>query len=136
MKRSFREQQAEVFNDLDLTPLIDMVFILLIFFIVSTSFIKEAGVVVERPSAVTGESQEAQMVIAIDAQNVVWMEGASVDVRALPARVGRLLAEREDLGIIVAADVRTNAGLLIKVLDLCRQAGVKNISVATKEDTA
>jgi len=120
-------------NEVDLTPLIDMVFILLIFFIISSSFIKDAGIVVERPSAATGESQNAQVVIAIDADNILWMEGASIDIRSLSARVGQLLTERQDLGIIVAADVRTNAGLLVRVLDLCRQAGVTNVSVATKE---
>ena len=124
----------EMFNDVDLTPLIDMVFILLIFFIISSSFIKDAGMVVERPSAATGESQNAQVVIAIDADNVLWMEGSSIDIRSLGTRVGQLLTEREDLGIIVAADVRTNAGLLVRVLDLCRQAGVTNVSVATKEE--
>jgi len=129
-----RRDREEIFNDIDLTPLIDMVFILLIFFIISSSFIKDAGIVVERPAAATGESQNAQVVIAIDADNILWMEGASIDIRSLSARVGQLLTEREDLGIIVAADVRTNAGLLVRVLDLCRQAGVDNVSVATKEN--
>lgn len=133
MKVLHRDRE-EVFNDVDLTPLIDMVFILLIFFIISSSFIKDAGIVVERPAAATGEAQNAQVVIAIDADNILWMEGASIDIRSLSARVGQLLTERQDLGIIVAADVRTNAGLLVRVLDLCRQAGVSNISVATKDD--
>ena len=133
MKILHRERD-EMFNDVDLTPLIDMVFILLIFFIISSSFIKDAGIVVERPSAATGEAQNVQVVIAIDADNILWMEGSSIDIRSLSTRVGQLLAERQDLGIIVAADVRTNAGLLVRVLDLCREAGVVNISVATQEE--
>lgn len=132
MRHTRFSQRTEMFSDIDLTPMIDMVFILLIFFIVSTSFIREAGVVVERPSAKTAEAQQVQVVIAIDAENVIWMEGGSIDIRTLGARVGQLLVEKKDLGIIVAADVQTSAGMLVKVLDLCREAGVSNVSVATK----
>jgi len=126
-------QREEGFSDIDLTPLIDMVFILLIFFIVSTSFIKEAGVTVERPTAKTAEAQQVQLVLALDADNVLWMEGSTVDIRTLPARMAELLAEKQDLGVVVAADVRSSSGVLVKVLDHCRQAGVRNISVATRE---
>ena len=135
MKVLHRDQE-DAFNDVDLTPLIDMVFILLIFFIISSSFIKDAGIVVDRPSAATGKAQSAHVVVAIDGDNVLWMEGASIDIRSLKARMGQLLTEREDLGVLVAADTRTNAGLLVKVLDLCRQAGVDNVSVATREEGA
>ncbi|MFV0348915.1 MAG: ExbD/TolR family protein [Halodesulfovibrio sp.] len=132
--RQFRYgERSETLNDIDLTPMIDMVFILLIFFIVSTSFIRESGVVVERPAAQTAENQNAQVVIGIDAENTLWLEGNSVDIRALSPRVQQLLAEKSDLGIIVAADVLTNAGVLVEVLDLCRQAGVSNVSVATRK---
>lgn len=133
MRQSRYGERSETLNDIDLTPMIDMVFILLIFFIVSTSFIRESGVVVERPAALTSENQNAQVVIGIDAANTLWLEGNSVDIRALPPRVQQLLAEKSDLGIIVAADVRTNAGVLVEVLDLCRQAGVSNVSVATRK---
>ncbi|GFM36277.1 ExbD/TolR family protein [Desulfovibrio psychrotolerans] len=133
MRQSRYTDRSEMFNDIDLTPMIDMVFILLIFFIVSTSFIREAGVVVERPAAETAESQHVQIVIAIDADNMLWMEGSSIDIRSLGARVHTLRAENEELGIIVAADVRTRAGVLVEVLDLCRQAGVRNVSVATRK---
>lgn len=133
MKVLHRDQE-EIFNDVDMTPLIDMVFILLIFFIISSSFIKDAGIVVERPSAATGQSQNAQVVIAIDSDNILWMEGSSIDIRSLSARVGQLLTQQQDLGIIVAADVNTNAGILVRVLDLCREVGVANVSVATKEE--
>lgn len=133
MRQSRYGERSETLNDIDLTPMIDMVFILLIFFIVSTSFIRESGVVVERPAAQTAENQNAQVVIGIDAENTLWLEGNSVDIRALSPRVQQLLAEKSDLGIIVAADVLTNAGVLVEVLDLCRQAGVSNVSVATRK---
>ncbi len=120
-------------NDIDLTPLIDMVFILLIFFIVSTSFIKESGIVVERPSASTGEQQTFQVVVGIDKNNVIWLEGKTIDVRTLTSRMQQFKSENEKLAVIVTADTATNAGLLIKVLDMCRLGGVQDISVATKD---
>ncbi len=119
--------------DIDLTPLIDMVFILLIFFIVSTSFIRESGIVVERPAASSGESQSVQVIVGIDKDNVVWIEGKTIDVRSLTARMRQFKAENDKLAVIVDADVRANAGVLIKVLDMCRLADVQDISVATEE---
>ncbi|PIE65769.1 MAG: biopolymer transporter ExbD [Desulfobacterales bacterium] len=113
--------------------MIDMVFILLMFFIVSTSFIREAGVVVERPAASTAESQNAQVVVAIDAGNIIWVEGSSTDVTRLGLRLTHLKAEKPDLGIIVAADKNCNAGTLVRVIDTCREVGITNVSVATKE---
>lgn len=133
MRRFGRTDSQDPVSDIDLTPMIDMVFILLVFFIVSTSFIREAGVDVERPAASTAEARQAQVVIAIDAGNVVWIEGASTDIRCLPARLTALAAETPDLSIIVAADVNCNAGVLVRVIDTCRQAGISNVSVATKE---
>lgn len=115
-----------------MTPMIDMVFILLVFFIVSTSFVKESGVVIERPAAHTGEAQEVQYVIAVDADNTLWFEGQSIDIRMLPSRLQQLVAENSELAIIAAADIESSSGVLIKVIDLCRQAGIANVSVATK----
>ena len=133
MRRLNRNELLETTADIDMTPMIDMVFILLVFFIVSTSFIKESGVVVERPAAQTGIAQEAQYVIAVDVSNTLWIEGQSIDIRTLPSRLEHLLADNNKLAIIVAADSRSNSGVLINVIDLCRQAGVTNVSVATKE---
>ncbi len=121
-------------NDIDLTPLIDMVFILLIFFIVSTSFIRESGIVVERPAASTGESQSVQVIVGVDKDNIVWIEGKTIDVRTITARMKQFKTENEKLSVIVAADVRASAGVLIKVLDMCRLADVQNISVATEDE--
>ncbi len=129
-----RSQSSMGGTDIDLTPLIDMVFILLIFFIVSTSFIRESGIVVERPAASTGESQSVQIIVGIDKDNVVWVEGKTIDIRTISARMKQFKAENDKLAVIVAADVQANAGVLIKVLDMCRLAGVENISVATEDE--
>ncbi len=131
--RRQRTQNTLGTTDIDLTPLIDMVFILLIFFIVSTSFIRESGIVVERPAAETGETQNIQVVVGLDENNILWIEGKSIDIRTLTTRIKQMKAENENLAIIVAADVQANAGVLIKVIDMCRLGGVPDISVATKE---
>ncbi len=126
-------QTAMNSSDIDLTPLIDMVFILLIFFIVSTSFIRESGIVVERPAASTGESQTVQVIVGIDKDNIIWIENKTVDIRTVTARMKQYKSENEKLAVIVAADERCNAGILIKVLDMCRLANVENVSVATED---
>jgi len=133
MRRSRAGQRENFGTDIDLTPMIDMVFILLMFFIVSTSFIREAGVVVERPAATTAENQNAQIVIAIDPGNIIWVEGVSTDITRLAQRLIHLKAESPNLGIIVAADKNCNAGTLVRVIDTCRESGITNVSVATKE---
>ncbi len=129
-----RTQEGMGSSDIDLTPLIDMVFILLIFFIVSTSFIRESGIVVERPAASTGESQTVQVIIGIDKDNIIWIEGKTIDIRTITSRMKQFKAENEKLAVIVAADVQANAGILIKVLDMCRLADVQDISVATEDN--
>ena len=133
MRESRYRQRLESFNNMDLTPLLDMVFILLIFFIVSASFIREPGVEVERPSAMTAQVQPVQLVIAVDADNRLWIEGRVVDIRLIGTRVRDLVMGQPDLGVVVAADVRASAGVLVEVLDLCRQAGAGEVSVATRK---
>ena len=133
MRRSNRNEWIETTADVDMTPMIDMVFILLVFFIVSTSFIKETGVVVERPAAKTGTAQQVQYVIAVDAENMLWLEGQSIDIRSLPTRLQQVVTGNAEPAIIVAADIRSSSGVLIQVIDLCRQAGITNVGVATKE---
>ena len=135
MRRLRRLEAQEASPDIDLTPMMDMVFILLVFFIVSTSFIKQSGVVVERPSAATATVQKAQVVIAVDRANVLWMEGNSTDIQSLPRRLYQLKKESKELAVIVAADTQSNSGVMVQVIDLCRQAGIKDVSVATKNPT-
>jgi len=132
-RRSSRADWFATNTEIDMTPMIDMVFILLVFFIVSTSFVREPGVVIERPAAHTGEAQEVQYVIAVDADNTLWFEGQSIDIRMLPSRLQQLVAENSKLAIIAAADIDSSSGVLIKVIDLCRRAGIANVSVATKK---
>jgi biopolymer transport protein ExbD len=117
-----------------MTPLIDMVFILLIFFIVTTSFVREAGVEVERPSAQSAETKaKASVILGLTAQGRVFVEGRSLDIRSVRAYMERFLAETPDGSAVVVADKASNTGTLVQVLDQCRLAGVKNVSVAARK---
>lgn len=127
--RRRRKQQAE----LNMTPLIDMVFILLIFFIVTTSFVKEAGVEINRPVANTAVVNEStSLIIGITENNEVWIEGKVYDIRSVRGYMNRFLAETPEGSVVITADKECYSGLLIKVLDSCREAGATNLSVAAR----
>lgn len=120
--------------DLNMAPLIDMVFILLIFFLVTTSFVKETGVEVNRPSAATAVSQnKTNILLAITPQNRIYMDHREIDIRAVRANVERALAENPDGSVVVMADRDSNTGIAIQVMDGCRQAGARNVALAARQ---
>jgi len=119
---------------IDMTPMLDVVFIMLIFFIVTTSFVKEAGVDVSRPSAQTAETQErGNIMIAIRPNGEVWMDNRVVDLRAVRANVERLRAENPEGTVVILADKSSNTGVLVEVMDQVRLAGVENVAIAAEE---
>lgn len=108
-----------------------MVFILLIFFLVTTSFVKETGIDVNRPTASTAVSKtRATILVAIDPQNRIFMDHREIDVRAVRANMERALAENPEGAVIVVADKASNTGTAIMVMDGCRLAGAKNVCLA------
>jgi biopolymer transport protein ExbD len=128
-KRSFEEEDSEV----NLTPMLDVVFIMLIFFIVTASFVKESGIDVTRPSAVTAEKMErGNILVAITANDQIWIDRRQVDPRALRANIERLYAENPQGSVVIQADKDSKNGLLVKVMDAARLAGVDNVSLAAE----
>lgn len=120
---------------MNITPLIDMVFILLIFFAVNASFVKEAGVTIERPSARTAQTQEqANIMIAVTENGEVWIDRQRVDPRSVRGHVERLHAENPEGSVVILADEDSQTGLVIQVLDQARLAGVDNVAVAATPD--
>ncbi len=118
-------------TEIDMTPMLDIVFIMLIFFIVTTSFIKEAGVDVKRPDASTAQRQEASSIyVAVTADGEIWIDRQAVDLRALRSQVERLRLENPEAAAVVQADTDARHGLVVKVMDQLRLGGVKTISVA------
>jgi biopolymer transport protein ExbD len=119
----------------DLTPMLDVVFILLIFFIVTASFVKEAGLEVNRQYASSAEPQDTgNVLIAISPEGDVWIDKRRVDVRAVRANIERLHAENPQGAVVVQADKDSKNGVLVQVLDAARQAGVENVSIAAEVD--
>jgi biopolymer transport protein ExbD len=117
--------------ELDMTPMLDVVFIMLIFFIVTTSFVKESGVSVSSPQAQTASQQESvNIFIAITAGGEVWVDRRPVDPRSVRAIVARLHADNPEGSVIIQADEDSATGMLVEVMDQVRLAGVEKIAVA------
>ena len=117
----------------DLTPMLDVVFIMLIFFIVTASFVKESGVDVNRPNAVTAERKErGNILVAITADDQIWIDRRQVDPRALRAHIERMHAENPQGAVVIQADENSKNGLLVQVMDAAKLAGVANISLAAE----
>jgi len=118
-------------SEINITPMIDIVFILLIFFLVTTSFVKETGVDVNRPSAQSAERQEqGNILVAITDSGEIWIENHLVDIRAVRANIERIMAESPEAAVIVTADKESRTGLLVEVVDQARLAGIANVSIA------
>jgi len=128
-KRHTHADEASV----DLTPMLDVTFILLIFFIVTASFVKESGLEVNRQYAASAESQDTGNVfVAISPEGDVWIDKRRVDVRAVRANIERLHAENPQGGVVIQADKDSKNGVLVQVLDAAKQAGVENVSIAAE----
>lgn len=118
-------------TELNIAPLIDMVFILLIFFLVTTSFVKETGVDINRPAATTAVSKEkSTILIGITDDNRIFMQKREIDSRAVRVNVERAIAENPEAGVIIVADKESVTGMVMQVMDACKLAGAQNISMA------
>ncbi|MFK5953806.1 MAG: biopolymer transporter ExbD [Desulfobacterium sp.] len=117
--------------ELNMAPLIDMVFILLIFFLVTTSFVKETGVDISRPAASTAVSKTGTTIlIGVTRDNTIHMDKREIDPRAVRANVERALAENPEASVVIVADKESLTGLVINVMDNCKLAGAENVALA------
>ncbi len=134
MKQHFQNLVDEEETAIDLTPMLDVVFIMLIFFIVTASFVKEAGIDVNRPEASTAVKKDrANILVAISENNEIWINKRRVDERAIQANIERLYAENPQGSVVIQADRKATTDALIKVMDASRAAGVFDVSIATQE---
>ncbi|WP_341503573.1 biopolymer transporter ExbD [Gallaecimonas sp. GXIMD4217] len=128
-KRVRQEEEAAI----DMTPMLDIVFIMLIFFIVTTSFVKESGLDVNRPTAATAtKKKSATIFIGISENGEVMMEKRNVDVERVRANVERMLAEQPEASVIIQADRNAKHGIVVEVMDQVKAAGIDKISVAAE----
>ena len=125
------EEEAEI----NITPMLDVVFIMLIFFIVTASFVKESGLEVNRPDAPTAVKKEnANILVAIGASNEIWINRRRIDPRAVRAIIERMHAENPEGAVIIQADKKAFTETLVLVMDSARQAGVFNVSIAAETE--
>ena len=119
-------------NEINLTPMLDVVFIMLIFFIVTASFIKEAGIDVNRPDAPVTETkpENANILVVINANDEIWIDRRLIDPRAVRANIERLHAENPEGSVVIQANKKSTNKMLVSVMDSARSAGVYNISIA------
>jgi biopolymer transport protein ExbD len=130
LKNPVEEEESSI----DITPMLDVVFIMLIFFIVTATFIKESGIDIDKPSAATAVVQEkASILVAIDADNNVWINRRQVDIRSVRSIVERLHAENPKGTLVIQADRESKNDTLVQVMDASRRAGVYDIALAANE---
>lgn len=126
--------EEEEDSEINMTPMLDVVFILLIFFIVTASFVKEAGIEVNRPDANTAVKQtRASILIAISDNDEIWINRRRVEPSAIQANIERLHAENPQGTVVIQADKKATTETLIQVMDASRSAGVYDVSIAAQE---
>jgi biopolymer transport protein ExbD len=133
--RSRRHVEELGETGIDLAPMLDFVLNLLIFFIITTSFVREAGIVVERPKAVTAEHKDSgNILIAIAANGEIWMDRRQVDIRDVRPTIERLHVERPDDTVVVVADKSARAGMVAQVMDEVQLGGIREVAIAASSE--
>ncbi len=123
--------QDEEESEINLTPMLDVVFIMLIFFIVTASFIKEAGIDVNRPEASTADTMaDASILVAISPGDEIWIDRKQVDPRGVRAAIERLRAENPKGSMVIQADEDSTHEVLVLVMEAAKQAGVTNVAIS------
>ena len=131
MRQHLATQYEEEESEINITPMLDVVFIMLIFFIVTATFCKEAGIEVNRPDAATAVKQEkANILVAIGPNNDIWIDRRQIDIRSVRPNIERLHAENPEGSVVIQPNRRSTNNALVTVMDAARQAGVYNISLA------
>jgi biopolymer transport protein ExbD len=120
-------------SDINLTPMLDVVFIMLIFFIVTATFIKQAGIEILRPEAVTGEQKPTvSVLVAISGNGDIWIDKKRVDVATVRAHIERVHAENPKGGLVIQADRDAKSEKLMAVLNAARAAGLTEVAISTE----
>ncbi len=130
LSRRHAEESDE--TGIDLAPMLDFVLNLLIFFIITTSFIKEAGITVNKQEALTAESKESgNILIAIRPNGDIWMDKRRVDLKEVRPSIERLHVERPEDTVVIIADRESDTRVLTQVMDQVKAGGVSDVSIAT-----
>ena len=128
-----RRNREETDTEINITPMLDIVFIMLIFFIVTTSFVAEPGIDPQRPPAETAqEASRANVLIAISQTGQIWMNKQAIDISDVRIMVESVLAENPESSAVIIADESAGSGVLIDLMDQIRLGGIANISIAAE----
>jgi len=131
MGRKVRVEEEDA--QIDMTPMLDVVFIMLIFFIVTTVFVKQAGIDVNKPEGETAVLlKKANIFIAITENGDVWMDRREISVEAVAANLEKLLSEQPSEVVFIQADAKAKHGIVIKVMDQVKEAGIDRVAIAVR----
>lgn len=136
MRRKKGHGDAEDNSEIDLTPMLDVVFIMLIFFIVTASFVKESTIdvnVPENQENTPPDPDSKSILVEVRSNDEIWMEGRRVDIRAIRANIERISAEFPEAPVIVKADAKASAKSFVAIADAARESGIYNVSLARPE---
>ncbi|WP_347331511.1 ExbD/TolR family protein [Marinimicrobium locisalis] len=134
MSRNNQKAEEEA-QAIDLTPMLDVVFIMLIFFIVTATFIKETGIEVTRPEATMADpKEEAAILIGVNENNEIWIDKKQVDKRGVRAQIERLQAENPNGTVVIQADQGADMEFVISITESARELGITNVAVSTEEN--
>ena len=127
----FKEGSGEDDSEINLSPLLDMVFILLIFFVVTTTFVRETGVEVERPKAMSATQIKDEIIkIAITREGAIHVHEKQVDLSILESILDREYTKNPEVKVIIIADTKSDTGIVVKILDKCNVIGIANTAIA------
>lgn len=129
IRKSLRTNFHE--EEINMAPLIDMVFLLLIFFMVTTSFVKETGIDVHRPAAATAQLKtKGNILIGVSPDGRIFFDKKPIDIRSVRAHIERSLAENPEGAVVIVADRKSDTGVVVRIMDQCRLAGAQRVSIA------
>ena len=130
MARRIHQEDEKV---ADLTPMLDVVFIMLIFFIVTATFIKESGLEVNRPDTMTAEAKKfVSLLVAVGPDSSVWIDKKKVDIRTVRPLMEQLHAENPKGGLVIQADSKSKTSKVLAIMDAARQIGITQVAVASE----
>ena len=130
-----RRQRSDDESDINITPMLDIVFIMLIFFIVTTSFVKETGIDPRRPVAETAAAKpRGNILIGVDTSGLIWMNKQNIDLNQIRQIVEDAVNENPESSAIIIADEGSATGVVIDVMDQVRLGGVTDIAVAAEPE--
>ncbi len=134
MSRNNSNTEEDQEGAINLTPMLDVVFIMLIFFIVTATFIKETGIEVDRPDATMALERPTPILIAVNDNNEIWIDRKQVEPGEVRLEIEQMLTENPRGNVVVQSDRRSSVKLLVEIANAAREAGVENVSVSTERN--